>query len=142
MTVISPAPTYADPVLIDEETKKARFNPIWLRWFLDLTQQTNTAVGTVTHTSGALTANQLVIGVGGADIAALGSLGATTQFLQGNAAGAPTWETKNWVTSVAQSFTGGLISVSGSPITSSGTLALTVAGTSGGIPYFSGEIGR
>lgn len=43
----------------------------------------------------------------------------------------------SYVTSVAQSFTGGLISVSGSPITSSGTLALTVAGTSGGIPYFS-----
>lgn len=42
------------------------------------------------------------------------------------------------VTSVAQTFTGGLISVAGSPITASGTLALTVAGTSGGIPYFSG----
>lgn len=41
------------------------------------------------------------------------------------------------VTSVGQSFTGGLVSVSGSPITTSGTLALTVAGTSGGIPYFS-----
>lgn len=41
------------------------------------------------------------------------------------------------VSSVAQSFTGGIISVGGSPITSSGTLALTVAGTSGGIPYFS-----
>jgi len=41
------------------------------------------------------------------------------------------------VTSVAQTFTGGLISVTGSPITNSGTLALTVAGTSGGIPYFS-----
>ena len=41
------------------------------------------------------------------------------------------------VTSVAQSFTGGIISVGGSPITASGTLALTVAGTSGGIPYFS-----
>lgn len=41
------------------------------------------------------------------------------------------------VTSVDQTFTGGLISVSGSPITTSGTLALTVAGTSGGIPYFS-----
>ena len=40
------------------------------------------------------------------------------------------------VTSVAQSFTGGLISVAGSPITASGTLALTVAGTSGGVPYF------
>ena len=40
------------------------------------------------------------------------------------------------VTSVAQSFTGGIISVAGSPITTSGTLALTVAGTSGGIVYF------
>jgi hypothetical protein len=43
------------------------------------------------------------------------------------------------VTSVGQTFTGGLISVANSPITSSGTLALTVAGTSGGIPYFSGS---
>lgn len=41
------------------------------------------------------------------------------------------------VTSVGASFTGGLISVSGSPVTSSGTLGFTVAGTSGGIPYFS-----
>lgn len=41
------------------------------------------------------------------------------------------------VTSVGQSFTGGLISVAGSPVTTSGTLALTVAGTSGGVPYFS-----
>ena len=40
------------------------------------------------------------------------------------------------VTSVAQSFTGGIISVAGSPITTSGTLALTVAGISGGVPYF------
>lgn len=42
------------------------------------------------------------------------------------------------VTSVGQTFTGGLISVAGSPVTTSGTLALTVAGISGGIPYFSG----
>lgn len=41
------------------------------------------------------------------------------------------------VTSVAASFTGGLLSVGGSPITAAGTLAFTVAGTSGGIPYFS-----
>jgi hypothetical protein len=41
------------------------------------------------------------------------------------------------VTSVGQTFTGGLISVNGSPISTSGTLALTVAGTSGGIVYFS-----
>lgn len=55
-------------------------------------------------------------------------------------AASPTWTTPTTgtVTSVAQSFTGGLISVAGSPVTASGTLALTVAGTSGGIPYFSG----
>jgi hypothetical protein len=55
------------------------------------------------------------------------------------AAGIPSWATPTTgtVTSVGQSFTGGLISVSGSPVTGSGTLALTVAGTSGGIPYFS-----
>ena len=55
------------------------------------------------------------------------------------ASGLPTWgiDYTGTVTSVAQSFTGGLISVGGSPITTSGTLALTVAGTSGGIPYFS-----
>jgi len=41
------------------------------------------------------------------------------------------------VSSVGATFTGGLISISGSPITSSGTLGFTVAGTSGGIPYFS-----
>jgi hypothetical protein len=55
------------------------------------------------------------------------------------AAGVPSWVAAGagTVTSVAQSFTGGIISVAGSPITSSGTLALTVAGTSGGVPYFS-----
>jgi hypothetical protein len=41
------------------------------------------------------------------------------------------------VTSVAETFTGGIVSVAGSPITTSGTIALTVAGTSGGVPYFS-----
>lgn len=45
------------------------------------------------------------------------------------------------VTSVAMSFTGGIVSVSGSPITADGTLALTIAGTSGGIPYFSSSTG-
>lgn len=31
-----PAPTYADPVIADEITGKVKFNPLWLRWFLDL----------------------------------------------------------------------------------------------------------
>jgi hypothetical protein len=57
-----------------------------------------------------------------------------------NASGAITINatgTGGTVTSVAQSFTGGIVSVAGSPITGAGTLALTVAGTSGGVPYFS-----
>ncbi len=63
--------------------------------------------------------------------------GSANQFLQTDGTGVSTWASAGTVTSVAQSFTGGLISVGGSPITTSGTLALTVAGTSGGIPYFS-----
>lgn len=39
--------------------------------------------------------------------------------------------------SVGATFTGGLISISGSPITGTGTFGFTVAGTSGGMPYFS-----
>jgi hypothetical protein len=47
--------------------------------------------GTVTHTAGALTANQLVIGNAGADEKVLGSLGTTTTVLHGNAGGAPSF---------------------------------------------------
>jgi hypothetical protein len=72
-----------------------------------LTKATLTAGSGVTITNGS----------GGITIAATGSGGS--------------------VTSVAQSFTGGIVSVAGSPITGAGTLALTVAGTSGGVPYFS-----
>ena len=32
-----PPPTYALPILVDEKTNKAIFNPIWLKWFLELT---------------------------------------------------------------------------------------------------------
>ena len=85
-----------------------------------------------TPTSGTLTnCTGLVPSTG---LAATGSPSSTTYL-----AGDNTWKTAalGSVTSVAQTFTGGLISVAGSPITTSGTLALTVAGTSGGIPYFS-----
>lgn len=40
------------------------------------------------------------------------------------------------VTSVAFSVPSGIFGVSGSPVTTSGTLGLTVTGTSGGVPYF------
>lgn len=37
MTIsFEPPPTYAEPVVVDEKTKKALFNPIWLKWFVDI----------------------------------------------------------------------------------------------------------
>lgn len=47
--------------------------------------------GTVTHTAGALTANQVVIGNGSDDIKVLGAAGTTTTLLHGNAGGAPSF---------------------------------------------------
>jgi hypothetical protein len=47
-----------------------------------------------------------------------------------------TCSTGGSVTSVAATVTGGIIAVAGTPVTTTGTLAFTVAGTSGGIPYF------
>ena len=92
-------------------------------------------------TSSALLTQYGVIYGGGAGASPVATAAGTTgQVLTATTGGAPTWAapaTSGTVTSIAQSFTGGLISVAGSPITSSGTLALTVAGTSGGIPYFS-----
>ena len=103
-------------------------------------------LGTVTSVAA------LTLGTTGTDLTSTVANGTTTPVITLNvptasasnrgALSAADWTTFNskgsgTVTSVAQSFTGGLISVAGSPITTSGTLALTVAGTSGGIPYFS-----
>ena len=47
MADFQPPPTYALPILVDEKTGKAQFNPIWLKWFVDLAQVLNDAGGTV-----------------------------------------------------------------------------------------------
>ena len=39
------APTYAEVVLVDEQTKRFQFNPIWLRFFLDLVAYVNGNTG-------------------------------------------------------------------------------------------------
>ena len=90
------------------------------------TAQTTYTTGDILYSNGSNTLAKLGIGTAAQVLTVTSGVPAW-----GSAGGAGT------VTSVAQSFTGGLISVSGSPVTSSGTLALTVAGTSGGIPYFS-----
>lgn len=45
MSVFEPPPTYADPVLVDEKTGKSKFNPIWLKWFIDFTGVINASGG-------------------------------------------------------------------------------------------------
>ena len=97
-----------------------------------------TASGTLAS-SATLTAFGVVYGGGAGVVPASTAAGVNGQVLQANTGSAPTWGTTyaGTVTSVGQTFTGGLIAVSGSPVTTSGTLALTVAGVSGGIPYFS-----
>ncbi len=60
MSVFQPPPTYAEVVLYDKTTKdvqtlikSAKFNPIWLKWFLDLAQNIGGAGGgSVTNVSG------------------------------------------------------------------------------------------
>lgn len=60
-------------------------------WLLYLLSNDSTIENVVTDTSGTITANQLVIGVSGRDVAGLGTLGTTTTVLHGNALGAPTF---------------------------------------------------
>ena len=71
--------------------------------------------------------------------------GQNNYVLKTNGAGVGSWAADSagtgTVTSVSQSFTGGIIQVSGSPITTSGTLALTIAGSQGGIVYFTTNSG-
>jgi len=38
MSQFQPPPTWALPVLVDEQSGKAQFSPVWLKWFVDLTQ--------------------------------------------------------------------------------------------------------
>lgn len=40
--IIPAAPTYAELILIDQVTKRATFNPIWLQWFIQLSAIQNT----------------------------------------------------------------------------------------------------
>lgn len=52
MSNFQPPPTWAELVLVDEKTNKGTFNPIWLNWFIGLTQGVSS--------SGATAADSLV----------------------------------------------------------------------------------
>ena len=46
MALLQPPPTFVLPIVVDEETQRVSFSPIWLRWFLDFAQVINDAGGT------------------------------------------------------------------------------------------------
>jgi len=115
---------------------------------------TFTTVNATTYASGAWNGSIIAIAYGGTaqssyttgDILYASATNTLSKLAAGTngyvltlASGVPSWAAVSGgtVTSVGQTFTGGIIGVGGSPVTTSGTLALTVAGTSGGIPYFS-----
>lgn len=90
---------------------------------------------------GTLAAHGVLVGNGTSAVSVTGT-GSAGQVLTSNGAAAdPTFQapaTSGTVTSVAMTVPGGF-SISGSPVTTSGTLALAANGTSGGVPYYSGS---
>jgi hypothetical protein len=63
-TVFQPPPTWALPVLLDDVSGKAAFNPIWLRWFLDLSQNLGSSgagSGSVSSVGGTGTVNGITL---------------------------------------------------------------------------------
>lgn len=91
-----------------------------------------TATGTITS-SALLTQYGVVYGGGAGAVPVATAAGTTGQVLLANTGAAPTWGTVSTGTVTTVGFTGGIITVA-TPTT---TPAFTVAGTSGGVPYFS-----
>ena len=153
MTIFQPPPTYADPVIVDEATRKGQFNPIWLKWFLDLSQYINvngggaqiqhSALGglqggaaneyfhltsakyALINSTGSPTSGGIAYGTGSSFN--FSSAGTAGQILTSGGAGAPTWTTASGgtVTSVTAS----------TPLASSGgtTPNITITQSSGSV---------
>ena len=99
-----------------------------------------TATGTLAS-SAALTQYGVVYGGGAGAVPVATAAGTTGQVLTATTSGAPSWAspaTSGTVTSVAMTVPS-VLSISGSPITSSGTLALTYSGTA--LPVANGGTG-
>lgn len=110
---------------------------IWKRW---LQTQWLRVTSAVTNSTGALTANRIILGNGGSDIKAMASLGTTTTVLHGNAAGAPTFGAVSLTADVSGTLpygnggTGATSFANHGVVTAGATALTTVApGTSGNV---------
>lgn len=127
-SVFQPPPTYAEVVIVDpEERQPPRFNPIWLKWFLDLSRNLSSAgAGNVVGPASSLS-NEIALfsGTSGLVLTGLGSLGTTVTVLHGNAAGAPTFG----AVSLTADVTGTLPITSGGTGRTTGTTAYALVAT-------------
>ena len=78
-TRFQPPPTYAMPVIEDMRTKTMVFNPIWLKWFLDLSQNlgiTGASSGSVSSvTAGPGLVGGVITSVGTISLKSVGTSG-------------------------------------------------------------------
>ena len=158
MAEFQPAPTWADVILVDPINQRGVFNPIWLNWFIDLVALINSSGGgggTIQHNDlgsiqggsateryHLLAANQAVLD---------GDPGADRIIFFDDSAGNLAWLTAGSglsITGTTLSSTGSggtvtsvaltvpvFLSVAGSPITTSGTLAVTLATQSANLVF-------
>lgn len=149
MATFQPPPTYAEVVLYDKNAtdpeqliRSAKFNPIWLKWFIDVAAGLGVfGTGSVSSVGLSLPAE---FSVGGSPVTTTGTLAATWAAETHNfvfagptpsGSGTPTFRAlvaadlpggTGTVTSVAQTVPAEFI-ITGSPVTTTGTLAITKA---------------
>lgn len=134
-TKFQPPPTYAMPVIEDQRTGKLIFNPIWLKWFLDLSQNLGVGgagAGSVTQViAGAGLAGGTITGVGTVSLAPVGTAGTydsiTTNIYGQVVAGTP-YVPGTGVTSIAIATANGFAGNSSGGTAAILTLNITLTG--------------
>lgn len=134
MSTFQPPPTWALPVTVDKVTREAYFNPIWLKWFVDLSRE----LGAGGATSGTGTVTQvaaLTLGTAGTGLSSTVANGTTTPVITLNvptasAANRGALSAADWTTFDAKG-AGTVTSVAAITLGTTGTdLSSTVAGSS------------
>ena len=134
MATFGPPPTYAEVVIVDDRTNQAKFNPIWLKWFVDLVGIINQAGGTtVNHNDlsgiqgGAASERYHITSAQATSVAALGTISSQAANNVNIDGGAIDGTTIGGVTPAAGTFTNLLATVLFRPPNADGTAQTAVA---------------